>query len=1097
MSTQDVAGSASAAAADALFAGGGEVRALCRALDWASTPLGPLEAWPAALRLTVRTAMESPFPINLWCGPELVLIYNDAYAPVLGAKHPAALGRPGREVWAEIWGQVAPMFEQIRAGGPPIYAEDAPFVMERAAEGGAESAPGQPNAWFTFALSPVRDDAGNIVAFLNVVSETTSRLMAERATDAARARAEHAEARLREVFVQAPAAIMITEGPEHVATVANQRFLEMAGTRDLLHRPVRESFPELQGQPFFELMDRVYRTGEAFVGTEVPVQLDRTGTGQMEKGCFNFIYQPLKGADGRVFGIMTHAVEVTGEVRARKEIEATAAERSAILRQIADGVVTADPEGRISFINEAGQRILGMAGLGTPVDDYSRTFRVLTPDGEPFPNDELPLVRAVKRGETVLGAEWISVHADGTHVLVQGNAAPVLSTEGQTLGAVVTMRDVTEERRLQRQLEADRGRLAAIFQRAPAFIATLRGPEHVFEITNPLYQQLIGHRDVLGKRVVDALPEVVEQGFIGLLDGVYRTGEPFVGDELPILLQAQPGAPPRQRFLNFVYQPVREADGAISGIFVHGVDVTDQVHARQHVERLEERLRLALESADIGTWDFDPVSGALTWDERCRRIFGVPAEGEVRYDDFLQHLHPEDRGRADEAVARALDPAAGGGYDAEYRVRSADGEVRWIRASGRAAFGQVEGERQAVRFTGTVIDVTDRARAAAERERLLREAETQRARLEQIFAEAPAVMALYTGPEHTVTLVNPSWEQTVGKLDAIGRPFRGVFPEFEGTGLFELLEWVYVTGEPFVDPEVNVPLERWGSGVLEDTYWHLVWRPLASADPDRRDILVHAVEVTAQVQARREVEHKAEELARLARALEASNRELDQFAYVASHDLKAPLRGISNLSQWIEDDLADRFTDEAREQMRLLRGRVHRMEGLIDGILQYSRAGRVQERPERVDVGILVRDVVDLLAPPEGVAIEVQPGMPVLFTERLPMQQVLMNLVGNAVKYGPEGDTRVTVSARDGGEAWEFAVADNGPGVPPEYHDRIFGLFQTLESRDKVEGTGIGLSIVKKMVESRGGRVWVESPPGGGATFRFTWPATPSEGGEG
>ncbi|HEY0020625.1 MAG TPA: PAS domain-containing protein [Longimicrobium sp.] len=1095
MSTQD--GANGSADAEALFAGGGEMRARCRALDWASTPLGPVEAWPAALRLAVRTAMDSPFPINLWCGPELVLVYNDGYAPVLGAKDPAALGRPGREVWGEIWGQVAPMFNQIRAGGPPVYAEDAPFVIERAGAGEAESAPGEPNAWFTFALSPVRDEDGTIVAFLNVVSETTARLMAERATRAARADAEQAEARLREVFLQAPAAILITEGPEHVPTVVNARYTGMVGPRQLLGRPLREGFPDLEGQPFFALMDRVYASGEPFVGTEMPVQLDRRGTGEMEDGCFNFVYQPLTGADGQVFGIMTHAVEVTAQVRARREIEATAAERSAILRQIADGVVMADAEGRISFVNEAGQRILGMAGLGTQVDDYSGTFRVLTPEGEPFPNDELPLVRAVKRGETVLGVEWVSVHPDGTRALVQGSAAPVLATDGQTLGAVVTMRDVTEERRLQKQLEADRGRLAAIFQNAPAFIATLRGPEHVFEITNPLYQQLIGHRDVIGRRVVDALPEVVEQGFIGLLDGVYRTGEPFVGDELPILLQTEPGSPPRQRFLNFVYQPVREADGAISGIFVHGVDVTDQVHARQHVERLEERLRLALESADIGTWDFDPVSGALSWDERCRRIFGMPAEGEVHYDDFLRHLHPDDLDRANAAVARALDPAGAGDYEADYTVIPAGGEVRWIRASGRAAFGQVQGERRAVRFTGTVIDVTDRARAEAERERLLREAETQRSRLEQIFAEAPAVMALYTGPEHTVTLVNPSWEQTVGKPDAVGRTFRDVFPEFEGSGLFELLEWVYHTGEPFVDPEVNVPLERFGSGVLEDTYWHLVWRPLASADPDRRDILVHAVEVTTQVRARRDVEQKAEELARLARALEASNRELDQFAYVASHDLKAPLRGISNLSQWIEDDLADRFTDDAREQMRLLRGRVTRMEGLIDGILQYSRAGRVQEQPERVDVGALARDVVDLLAPPDGVTVEVQPGMPVLFTERLPMQQVLMNLVGNAIKYGPEGGTRVTVSARDADGGWEFAVADNGPGVPAQYHDRIFGLFQTLESRDKVEGTGIGLSIVKKMVESRGGRVWVESPPGGGATFRFTWPASPSTDGEG
>ncbi|MBV9773942.1 MAG: PAS domain S-box protein, partial [Gemmatimonadetes bacterium] len=567
-----------------------------------------------------------------------------------------------------------------------------------------------------------------------------------------------------------------------------------------------------------------------------------------------------------------------------------------------------------------------------------------------------------------------------------------------------------------------------------------------------------------------------------------ETGEPFVGRELPIFITRAPGAEPEERFLDFVYYPVTEADGTRSGVVAHGSDVTEQVLARRALERLEERLRLALESADIGTWDFDPVSGVLAWDERCRRMFGIAPDDEVDYGVFLAKLHPDDRERVDETVRRALDPDGSGGYDIEYRAVLADGGVRWIRATGKGFFGGEGAERAAVRFTGTVIDIDDRKRAEAERERLLHEAEIQRSRLEQIFTEAPAVMALYTGPRHVVTLVNPTWEQTVGKPGAVGRTFREVFPEFAGSGLFEMLDRVYESGEPFVDPEVNVPLERWGSGVLEDTYWHLVWRPLAGGDPGGRDILVHAVEVTTQVRARKEVEQKAEELSRLARALEVSNRELDQFAYAASHDLKAPLRGIANLSQWIEDDLADRFTDEARENMRLLRGRVHRMEGLIDGILQYSRAGRVQERTERVDVGRLVEEVVDLLAPPPEVVFQVGPGLPVLETERLPLQQVLMNLIGNAVKYARVAEPRVEVAAEDRGDAWELRVSDNGPGIAPEYHDRIFGIFQTLQSRDEVEGTGIGLSIVKKVVESRGGRVWVESEEGAGATFHVLWP---------
>ena len=230
------------------------------------------------------------------------------------------------------------------------------------------------------------------------------------------------------------------------------------------------------------------------------------------------------------------------------------------------------------------------------------------------------------------------------------------------------------------------------------------------------------------------------------------------------------------------------------------------------------------------------------------------------------------------------------------------------------------------------------------------------------------------------------------------------------------------------------------------------------------------------------------EASQLVTALSRSNAELDQFAYVASHDLKAPLRGIANLSQWIEEDLADSMTDETREQMKLLRGRVHRLEGLIDGILRYSRAGRVKEKVELVDTGKLVAELYELLAPPPTVSFTASAPMPVFQTERMPLQQVFQNLMGNALKYGRRDDLAISVAAEPEGAFWHFSVTDNGPGISPEYHERIWGIFQTLEARDRVEGTGIGLSVVRKYVEAQGGKAWVESRLGEGASFHFTWP---------
>jgi signal transduction histidine kinase len=223
--------------------------------------------------------------------------------------------------------------------------------------------------------------------------------------------------------------------------------------------------------------------------------------------------------------------------------------------------------------------------------------------------------------------------------------------------------------------------------------------------------------------------------------------------------------------------------------------------------------------------------------------------------------------------------------------------------------------------------------------------------------------------------------------------------------------------------------------------------------------------------------------------LEHSIRELDEFAYTASHDLKAPLRGIANLAGWIEDDLRDSMREETRDMLSMLRGRMHRLEALIEGMLQFSRAGRPRGQPELVNVGTLVGEVIELLAPPASTTVVVKPGMPTMITDRFGLHQVFLNLIGNAVKFSHAADSRIEIDVDDGGGAfYEFFVIDNGPGIPIEFQHRIWAIFQTLAPRDEIEGTGIGLALVKKTVESRGGRVRVESAPGHGSTFSFLWP---------
>ncbi|GLC23951.1 PAS domain-containing sensor histidine kinase [Roseisolibacter agri] len=306
------------AALRAAFPGDSDMAARCRALDWSRTPLGPVEGWPHALRAAVRMALECPFPINLWCGDAMVLIYNDGYRRVLGAKHPEALGQPGAQVWAEIWEDIAPMFAAIRAGGPAYHFEDQRFVMAR---GDAED-----EAWFTYALSPVRDESGAVVAFLNVVSETTARIRAEQATNEARTAAERAESRMREVFEQAPVAVCVLEGPSHVYGLVNPLYQRFLPGRELRGHAIRDALPELAGQGVFELLDTVYATGRPHVASEFPLLVDRDGDGTMHEAVFSFVYQPVRDATGAVSAIAVVATDVTELVQARRSADALRAQ---------------------------------------------------------------------------------------------------------------------------------------------------------------------------------------------------------------------------------------------------------------------------------------------------------------------------------------------------------------------------------------------------------------------------------------------------------------------------------------------------------------------------------------------------------------------------------------------------------------------------------------------------------------------------------------------------------------------------------------------------------------------------------------------------
>ena len=530
-------------------------------------------------------------------------------------------------------------------------------------------------------------------------------------------------------------------------------------------------------------------------------------------------------------------------------------------------------------------------------------------------------------------------------------------------------------------------------------------------------------------------------------------------------------------------------------------------------EEFSPDLALILDAIPDGVYGVGADGRTMLVNRAAARILGYEPQdlvGKVPHD-LMHHSRPDGTPFPHEECPLSLAGQAGRPY-------STDHDTFWRRDG--TSF-PVEYESQPLTRDGKVLgfvvtfrDITERLKNEERIRELLREqfakarAEFQYAQLKDVLAQTPAIICVTRGPRHVIETVNEQFRELLAGREVIGLTIREAFPNAEHRRL-ALMDLAYESGQAARGTELPIVIET-ESG-FEERYYNYVYQPLRDEAGFVYGLMTHAVDVTREVLARQqlqartaelertiaereEAQHaaqaRAEELAQVAATLARTNAELDAFAYAASHDLRAPLRGIANLAQWIEEDLTSAGTlqGETREMLELMRTRMHRMEALIEGILQYSRAGRVNERPVPVDTARVVREVAELLGPPPRAQVILAEDMPTVLSPLAPLQQVFLNLIGNGFKYNDASEPRVWVEAEEAGDFFRFSVRDNGPGIPPEFHDRIWGIFQTLEARDKVEGTGIGLSLVKKHVETAGGRAWVESAVGNGATFHFLWP---------
>jgi PAS domain S-box-containing protein len=409
---------------------GGTMGAAIRGHDWSASRLGPIEDWPQSLKTAVGIILSSKFPMFLAWGPELTFLYNDSYAEVLGSKHPA-LGKPFQEIWSEIWQDIAPIVDQALAG-EATYWENLPLVMAR--KGYEEQ------TWFTFSYSPLRGDTGAVEGMFCACTETTATVLAERRRDTEMER-------LRTLFDRAPVFIAVLAGPDHVFEIANAAYLRLIGDRDVFGKTVREALPDVSGQGFFDLLDQVYASGEAYSGYSTEVSLARSPGLPPEQRLVDFIYQPVREEDGTVSGIFVAGTDVTEQ----RLIQLKLRESEERFRLIADSAPVpmwvSNPDRTRSFVNKAYVDFLGKSYEESAKLDW-RT--ILHPD------DHDRIVAESMAGEASL--EPFNLEArygtgSGQWRWIRSTSQPRWGPDGEVEGFIGVAHDITEAKEAEADLE--------------------------------------------------------------------------------------------------------------------------------------------------------------------------------------------------------------------------------------------------------------------------------------------------------------------------------------------------------------------------------------------------------------------------------------------------------------------------------------------------------------------------------------------------------------------------------------------------------------------------------------------------------------------
>jgi PAS domain S-box-containing protein len=804
---------------------GGEMGELIRSADWSKTPLGNPEKWPQSLKTMTAMMLGNPFGMYIAWGKNYTQLYNDAFRPILGAsKHPQALGGSSKDTFAEIWDTIGPMFADVIKGHAVSFPD---FKVPLNRNGYTE------DCFFDFSYSPIKIEDGSVGGILVTVIETTEKKIVADAL-------HESNTRFIDNIMQAPVAMCIFRGENHIVEIANDQMLRLwdAKAENIINKPIFEVLPELKKQGLDEILQNVFISGKKVITEELFIPLNRNG--QTENTYINFVYEALREKDGTISGVAAIATEVTAQVLARAKVE----ESEQKIRQLVENApfpigVYVGKEMRIELANES---IIKIWGKGPDV--IGKTYREILP--------ELQNQSVFEQVESVFETGQ-SFHSRNSRIdLVIDNKlqsfyfnysfTPLYDLTGKIYGVMNTAVEITDLYLAKQKIEESDKRFRNTVKQAPVGITILRGPEYIVEMANEAYLKLVAREEesFVGRLLYDSLPEVKET-VSDLLDNVLKTGIPFHGIEVPVPLNRYGKI--ETAYFDFLYHPLKEENGTISGILVTVTEVSEKVEARKKIELNEDRLKIVVEASELGTWELNVKTRIPTYSKRYLEILGGYTEDVMlSHEELLEHLHPDDLQVRNRGFKEALNS---GFLNYEVRVIWKDQSIHWIEGKGKVFYDE---NNEPAKLIGTIRDIT-------EEKKYQQKIEESEKKLRNLIMQSPVPKAILRGDDFVIEMANfvllhNIWKREASEVE--GKKILELFPELNKQKYAKLLSKVYKSGEVYSESESLLFIANENGG--SQFYVDFEFAPLRESDNSISGIRMTLIDVTEKVEARKKIE---------------------------------------------------------------------------------------------------------------------------------------------------------------------------------------------------------------------------------------------------